>query len=432
MNSLTLKQQKWLGILFMLMSINTFLIANRMSNIFIFSIIISILTYSLIFLHIKRGKIFNDKLYIVFFIYTIYIAIHLVYGFLNAHIYFHYKNLIDNIFILLVPLFALLSSHPSTVIRVLSIWKNILDPKYLVVFIFYTTITSLHMILGPDYFLFGILIFWLPRKWRIIIGCIICTMIVASLDARSQVLKGLLTVAFTVALYYRNHIHVLFVQIAHWFFYGIAILLVILGFSGIYNVLNPDYFVTERTLQTNQVYGEDEKNEDDITNDTRSGLYIEVVTSAIVNDYVIFGRSPARGNDTELFANEELLGGYLERSRNEFCHLSIFTWIGLVGMLTYSFFYLQASFLGLYRSQNIFTKYLSVLIAFHWAYGWIEDCCEFNMMNVALWLIIGICISPKFRSMTDKEFELWFKSIFVNGPVTPYHKWAISKALSHQ
>ncbi len=125
-----------------------------------------------------------------------------------------------------------------------------------------------------------------------------------------------------------------------------------------------------------------------------------------------------------------MLGEYQERSKNEFCHLSIFTWIGLVGMLVYSFFYIQASFLGLYKTKNIYIKYLSLLIAFHWAYGWIEDACEFNMMNVAIWMMIGICLSPKFRSMSESEFELWFKSIFADGPVTPYHRYVLGREIS--
>ncbi len=432
MDHLSYKQQEWLGIMFMLMSINTFLIALRVSNIFIFSIIVSALTYYLVFTHIIRERLFHEKLYIVYFVYLLYIAIHLVYGFLNAHIYWHYKNLIDTIFILLVPFFALLFSNPSSDIRILGTWKHLLDPKYLIIFMFFWAITSFHMMFGPDYFLFGVFIFWLPKKWRFIIGALLLTMIFASLDARSQVLKGLLTVAFAFAIYFNRYISLVFVHIAHWFFYGIAILFLVLGFTGVYNVLNPDSFVTERSIEPNQVYGKDEPLEaDDLMNDTRTGLIVEVITSAIENDYVIFGRSPARGNDTELFAKEDLLGEYVERSRNEFCHLNIFTWIGLVGMLVYSFFYIQASYLGLYRTKNVYTKYFSVLIAFHWAYGWIEDCCEFNMMNVALWMLIGICLSPKFRSMSETEFELWFKSIFVDEPVSPYQRWVMNKELAH-
>ena len=46
-------------------------------------------------------------------------------------------------------------------------------------------------------------------------------------------------------------------------------------------------------------------------------------------------------------------------------------------------------------------------------FGWIEDINNVDINNASLWMTIAICYSPFFRSMTDNEFEIWIRSIFV-------------------
>ncbi len=379
----------------------------------------------LMFVHIIKERSFGYKLNIIYFIYLLYLITHIFYGLFNANGYWQYKSLLTNLFCLVLPFFALLFSNPSTTLTILRIWKHILDPQYIYIFLSFFCIGSIHFTLGPAYSLFGIFIFWVPTRWKIILGCILFFMIVGDIGARSQVLKGLFSITLFLGIYYRKYISMFFVYLAHWFFYAIAIILIILGFAGIYNIFSPVSFEGEKIVETNDVYGQDDwADESDLTADTRTMLYVESVASAIEHDYIIFGRSPARGNDTELFIEiaENVNSSYYERDRNELCHLNIFTWLGIVGLVIYSLFYLQASFLALYHSNNVFVKYLAILIAFHWAFGWVEDIINLDMMNVGLWLVIGICLSPQFRYMTDKEFELWFKSIFTSELITPYHR----------
>ncbi len=337
-----------------------------------------------------------------------------------------------NTFSLLLPFIALLFSNPASNIHILGVWKNILDPIYFIVFVSLLSIESIHFIYGPAYFLFAIFFIWLPRKWQFIIGILLIVMLFGDIGARAQFIKGLISIVFAIAIYFRNLIPMYILKISHFFFYFIAIIFLILGLTGIYNIFSPERYEGEKKVEANQVYGHaDGENTNNLSVDSRTFIYIEVITSALEHNYLIFGRSPSRGNDTNSFMDiaESLNTNYNERNKNELCHLNIFTWIGIVGLLLYSIFYIQASFLALYKSHNIYVKFLSIIIAFHWAFGWIEDINNFDMMNFGLWMIIGICLSSKYRGMTDKEFELWFKSIFVNETITPYHKYVLEKEL---
>ncbi len=434
MLTLSFKQQKWMGILFICMSMKVFINSLQVGIgiPFLLELPLSIAVYALVFKHIYREKLFENNIYLIYFAYLLYIGVQFIYGFFNAYNYWQYKSLIYNTFTLLLPFFALFFSNPSNNIGVLRTWNKLLYPWYIVFLLFALTLSRLHLILGPAYFFYGVFIFLLPRKWQYITGAVLLLMLVADIGARAQVVKALFTILLAFSIFFRNFISLFVVRFFHCFFYFIAILFFILGLTGVYNVFSPEVFDGERTIQPNSVYGQDEHDEHEVeslTVDTRTMIYVESITSAINNNYVIFGRSPARGNDTESFSylSEEFDSRFVERDKNELCHLNVFTWTGLVGVLLYSFFYIQSSFLALYRSRNIYVKYLSLMVSFHWAFGWVEDCNAFDMMNVGLWLVIGLCLSPKIRLMSDMEFELWFKSIFCEERVSPYVRYLLGK-----
>ena len=126
---------------------------------------------------------------------------------------------------------------------------------------------------------------------------------------------------------------------------------------------------------------------------------------------MLFGNSIGRGNTTTLIWTD-IEGLESERLMNEAHMLNIFTWTGILGIILYTIMYLQSSCLGLFCSKNRYVPLIACAVAFHWAMTWLEECPSFNPMDYALFLLLGICFSPKFRSMTDAEFRLWFLSCF--------------------
>ena len=172
--------------------------------------------------------------------------------------------------------------------------------------------------------------------------------------------------------------------------------------------------ILKKKIVDGQIY------EEKLAADTRTFIYEEVLASALKNNYVIFGRTPARGNDSYMFGlynAEELKTGKYERHYNELCHLNVFTWLGLIGLFLHCTIYLVASYQAVYYSNNQFVKYVGIMVAFNWALGWIENCTRFDIMNLTIWIMISICLSSKFRLMNDMEFKLWFDSLFVKGKI---------------
>jgi hypothetical protein len=58
-------------------------------------------------------------------------------------------------------------------------------------------------------------------------------------------------------------------------------------------------------------------------------------------------------------------------------------------------------------------KFIGLLAAFYFFYGLVEDCNRFDIQNISMWMGLAMCLSEEFRSMSDKEFTMWFKSLFV-------------------
>lgn len=394
------------------------------------------LTYSLIFLIVIKLTQENRFLLgynLIIDIYLIWTVIGALRGFLVAENYWEFKNLISNIRCLLLPLFALLFYQPSYVLAFFQRWNRFI-PLLLVLFITnFARRSQIHLLMGPIYFLLGCYIQKIPsKKWKFFVVAFLCLML-ADIGDRSQVIKAALSLAVSFAIPFDRYIPKFLIQIAGLSLYFAAVLFLYLGITGQYNVFNHtiDKTTWDVTFTEGTMDAVAEKNKN--MADTRSFIYEEVLMSALINDYIWLGRTPARGNDSEAFGYQMIADhgpeAKPERNSNELCHLNIFTWLGLIGVILYSIIYLLASFLGLFFSNNSYLRYLSVVIAFHWLYGWVENINLFNFQNIGQWMIIGMCISPEFRKLSNAEFVLWFKSLFSKEKLTEYHKLQLVRYL---
>lgn len=325
--------------------------------------------------------------------------------------YWEWKQLISGFLTLSIPLFSYAFDKPHITGSVIRYWL-----KYAIL-LFLLQLPTLpngayHFYLGPV-FLVGCFIPIAPRKWQYILIGLLIIMLLSNLDARSQVIKSAIVLLIAIGFYFWKIIPNIVFKVIHWACYIIPIVLLILGMAGRFNIFknlesNKGKYI-EKVIMNGQVV------EIDLSTDTRTFIYTEVIESAIKHDYVIWGRTPARGNDSRAFGayNAEILKtGKYERHKNELCHLNIFTWLGLIGVILYTIIYLRSSYLAIYKSENIYLRFLGCFIAFRWAYGWIEDINSFNIMNISLWMMIAIGLSSQFRSMNNETFKKWFLKCF--------------------
>lgn len=343
--------------------------------------------------------------YITIELFMIWTLISLIRGALIAENYWEWKQLISGILSLSIPICVYAFDKPIVTGTTLKFWF-----KYALLFFIIClpqiATGAYHFYLGPI-FLIGCFIPIVPNKWKFILTTLLIIMLLINQDARSQVIKSAIVLVIAICIYTSKFFFSnLILKIIHWACYIIPIILLILGVSGRFNI-----FQDFPTLESKTIGVRNRENiNDQLSADTRTFIYVEVIESALKHNYTIWGRTPARGNDSESFGTynaEVLKTGKYERHKNELCHLNIFTWLGLIGVILYSLIYIRGSYLAIYKSNNIYIKFLGCFIAFRWAYGWIEDMNNFDIMNIALWMIIAMGQSQTFRMMNNKEFKKW-------------------------
>ncbi len=235
------------------------------------------------------------------------------------------------------------------------------------------------------------------------------------MENRSGVIKTLAGIMLCSTLWLPYVLRKITNITSHFTFYLLPICLLILGFTGTFNIFQA--LVNEESTEiTTSFTGYDDDEEvinESLTADTRTFIYEEVFLSAIVGDYVMFGNTVGRGNTHNGEWTQDVEGlDDSERLMNEAGMLNIFTWMGLVGVILYTLMYLQASCLGLFCSNNQYVPIIASAVAFHWAMSWLEESTQFTPMDFSLFLLMGICCSPRFRKMSDTEFRLWFLACF--------------------
>lgn len=368
-----------------------------------------------LFLFVKAKKYFydfsNKRNLIYLYLYLAWNVICIVRGMLVAENYWEWKNLVSTTMILLFPLSIYISTNKAMVQKILNIWIKYALPAFLF-FLYFLHTEAFGPYLAPIAFLF---LFFpaLNNKWKWIVVLISCFVVVIDLGARSTVIKFIIPVIFSSIYYVRAYISTRVLELARLFLIFVPVILLLLALFGTFNIFKMDEYIQGEQKISKTINGKLE--EESLTADTRTFLYVEVLESAIKHNYVLWGRTPARGNDSVYFGRhlaDELKTGKMERFSNEASILNVFTWTGIIGVIFYFLVLFKASYLAVNKSNNIYIKILGLYVAFRWTYAWVEDFHRFDLSNLLLWITIGMCFSEAFRAMNNLEIKLWVRGIF--------------------
>lgn len=353
----------------------------------------------------------NSYKYGIIDLFLLWTIISTLRGIFIADNYWEWKQLIAGFLALSIPMFVYAFDKQNVTRIVLRYWFKYAFFFFLL-FIPFLSEGAYHFYLGPV-FVIGCFLPIIPKKWKFIIGLLLVTMLWIDLGARSQVIKSAMVLLVSIGILFRKFISYRIIKLVHWACYISPIVLLFLGLSGVFNIFKDLTSNKGAYIETKIVNGQIV--EDDLSADTRTFIYEEVIESALKHNYVFWGRTPARGNDSMTFGTysaEVLKTGKYERHANELCHINIFTWLGLIGVVLYSLIYIRSSYLAVYQSNNIYIKFLGCFIAFRWAFGWIEDMNRFDILNIALWMMIAMGLSQQFRKMSNRQFQIWLINIF--------------------
>lgn len=339
-------------------------------------------------------------------LYLIWAYICILRGLFIAENYWGYKQLLIGGISCLLPIMIWLFNRPYSVYKIYSYWF-----KYGILFFllcYWWNVGFTQFYLSPLLLLFCFFpLFPHKKAWLIfIVGILYCYF--GGAENRSQLIKGACALIIGGLSFFIPYFPKKVIKIGHVLSYATIFVIFGVVLNNIGDVISGKISVEEAK------YG----NENELTQDSRSLIYADVITSAINHNYIIEGRTPARGNDINLsYAlffwayDDNMVFNKNERHANEVLHLNIFTWEGLIGVILYFCIYLKASYLAVYRSKNNYISLLGCFIAFRWVFGWIEDINNFNILNIGLWTMIGMCYSDKFRNMSNLEFKQWIRKL---------------------
>lgn len=337
-------------------------------------------------------------------LYLVWLVANIIRGVFVAENYLEWKQLIGNSIPLAIPLFMWLFCKPSVTLNIYRVWFHYGMLAF--IFFFFWIIGISQFYLSPLLLLFC---FWplynKKTRWILVVGGLIYMFGIES--ARSQTIKGGIALLVGISSMIVYKINPKWLKIGHAVGYLCTIFLFIVVLTDATGLILGK--ISEDNAIENNMY------RTDIAKDTRSLIFYDVYRSSVNNKYWLWGHTPARGNEIGmswvLYRNmyETIKFNKNERYKNEMLHLNIYTWLGLIGLILYSSIYFRASYLAVYRSNNRYISLLGCFVAFRWSFGWVEDTNNFSISDIALWTMIGMCVSPYFRNMDKRQFEDWIR-----------------------
>jgi len=128
--------------------------------------------------------------------------------------------------------------------------------------------------------------------------------------------------------------------------------------------------------------------------DTRTFLYQEVFQDLKVSKSFVFGKGLNAGYHSESFET-------FNRMVVEVGFLQILLKIGIVGFILYVTVIVAAIVKSLKKSRNTFMKSLGLLLASYIIMLFLENVVAYNLLNVIIWIVIGMCHSEELLVMND-------------------------------
>jgi len=135
--------------------------------------------------------------------------------------------------------------------------------------------------------------------------------------------------------------------------------------------------------------------------DTRTFLYYEVFQDLNLNNAFIFGKGLNAGYASESFET-------FSRQVVEVGFLQIILKTGIVGFILYASVVFSAILKALRNSMSLFVKALGLLLAGYLLVLFIENIIAYNLLNIVIWFITGLCHSKAFRNLNDQEIRNLF------------------------
>lgn len=297
--------------------------------------------------------------------------------------------------------------NPEKITYITSLWT-----KYALPAVFFLIPFMQGEAIGHYFAPFTFVVCFLPlltKRQRIKIYIVLALIhIYGAMGARSVVIRFVFSLLIAACIHFQSAIKRKFLIIVSSSFLIAPFVFLYLAIYLDFNIFQVQDYYGLQGIEVSDGFS-DNSSKSSALEDTRTLIYTEVLMSAIQNDYVVQGRSLARGNDTyvTMYLDADETNVHDERRYNEARILNIFTYMGIIGVLVMFLFSISATISAFKYGNSIFVQLMGLYVSFRWFFAWIEDFEFFDLNNLYIWIPMALCFSPQFLRMTDSDFREW-------------------------
>lgn len=186
--------------------------------------------------------------------------------------------------------------------------------------------------------------------------------------------------------------------------YIVILMLVIPSFALFYGIKTGKSIISEVLIFGREIIGA----EDSVTTDTRTFLYVELLSDLSAKDDLVLGRGPLGTYYSEYFYNYD--GDHHIRHEVEVAVLYYLLKGGIIYLILVLTIILFAIQNALKRAQNKYVISLALILSGFLLYGFIENIPSYSFYFASIWIIVGVCLSNKFKTLTDDEIQCLIQS----------------------
>jgi hypothetical protein len=268
--------------------------------------------------------------------------------------------------------------------------------KLLSLYFFVAALISIAFIRYPEFHLFILMpvfyiILTLPlrSKWeKVLIMTISLAVLILSISNRAGLLRILISYCIVIAYYVMSNF-----KISKRLLSFIVFCILLIPVVALYMGINGESIFQMFLTDDEQYYSSLRLN-----SDTRTFLYVEVFLDLQFNNAFIFGKGLNAGYYSEVFET-------FSREVVEVGFLQILLKTGIIGFILYISVIVSAIFKALGKSKNLFIKSMGLLLASYVILLFLENIVAYNLLNIIIWVMVGMCHSDKLRQLNDVEIK---------------------------
>ena len=299
---------------------------------------------------------------------------------------------------LLVPFVIIFSMNSLNIQRINRYFFNLLKIGMLLFILYFVfggvvfnfiQIRILYSLFLPVVFLITTIPFEKRKKKLIIlIGGILLLYLSILNSMRTMLIRELLLIAVLIPFYYYRIFH--FKWILKGSFMLLLVPLILLQSS----INTGDSFI-QKSLNT--------ISDEEMSVDTRTFLYIEVLEDLTKNKKLLFGKGANGTYYSDYFSITR--GDTDTRLSVEVGVLAIMLKTGLIGFTLYLLLLFIAIYYAFFRSNNDYVVGIGLMLFIYVILLFIENSILYSSHNVFVWFFVGVCLSNQIRTMSNFEIH---------------------------